>query len=497
MQNSTYPPVWIFRKTVSEFIQSPQARVAIDAKISDIVHALARGTSQVAVIRSDGSLAMTVNSNTVIRWLARGHEVRECIPLEPVAAEENIRSDQSIFTALSRMIAQNHSSLLVIDHSDRLIGEITREQILAKIAGFIWDVAEAATECDPRDGVGGYSAMRRCQTEFSSQMLADSIPAEAILATITEINNEVHRRILADVVETLDHDGWGRPPLPFSLLVMGSSGRRENFLDPDQDNALIIADPDDADRLTTESYFIALATQLCDALAANGFTYCRGNMMATSPVWRKTSGEWRAQIRSWVRKKDPVLLMNCDTLLDFAHVAGTETLAADLHHYLLDMVRREPGFLRALYGIEENHSVGLDWLGRLAREKDDFGSIAEVNLKLRGLLPLMEGARLLSVAAGIEETSTTGRLDQLGARGIVDREATDGLVEAFRIITVRLLRHQINMRKAPAASSIRISHNEMERSERLALRAALRRIDHFRSRLPSRLESVALRSASV
>lgn len=491
-----YPPVWVFRTRAAEFIHRPPAGVAADARIGEIVQALARGASDVAVCRADGALIMAVDSNAVMRWLARGLELGDRVPLAPAPASETINADQSVFSALSHMIAHNRHSVLVVNDRGHLMGRIAREQILEKTAGFIWDVAVAgATPArDSKRADGNYTAMRRCQAEIASNMLDDDIPTEAILATITEINNDVHRRVVCDAIEELEADGWGKPPVPYSLLVLGSSGRQENLLDPDQDNALIIADPEAGDRLPTESYFIALATRLGDALAANGFAYCKGNMMAMSPVWRKTSTEWKAQIRSWVRKKEPVLLMNCDTLLDMAHVAGTERLADDLHHDLLDIVLREPGFLRALYSIEENHAVGLDWLGRLTREKDDFGSIAEVNLKLRGSLPLIEGARLLAVAAGITETSTTGRLAKLGTLGALNQELTEGLIDAFRTITMRLLQHQINMRNSPAASSIRIAHYALTHTERSTLRIALRRIDRFRSLLPSTLDRVVQRS---
>lgn len=496
MPINTYPPVWIFRTRVAQLVQPPSANVTSDAKISEIIQALAKGASRVAVCRLDGELALVADASAVMKWLARGLNATDTVPLQPVAASQMVSSDQSVFAALAHMISHNQTAMLVTDATGRPIGEISRERILEQVAGFVWDVACASAS--PTGGSGNgthYSAMRRCQTEIASSMLGDNIPAEAILATITEINNEVHRRVLSDAIEGLEADGWGKPPVPFSLVVLGSSGRQENFLDPDQDNALVIADPEDVDRLRTESYFIALAARLSDALAANGFAYCKGNMMATSPVWRKTSGEWRAQIRSWVRKKEPILLMNCDSLLDMLHVAGTEHLAVELHNHLLDMVRREPGFLRALYSIEENHGVGLDWLGRLVREKDDFGPIAEVNLKLRGLLPLVEGARLMAVAAGVIETSTTERIGQLGALGVLNEETTHGLIESYRTITVQLLRHQINMRSSPAASSIRVAHTSLTHSERSALRVALRRVDRFRSQLPASLEDIAQRPA--
>ncbi|MSO89125.1 MAG: hypothetical protein EXQ89_04035 [Rhodospirillaceae bacterium] len=41
--------------------------------------------------------------------------------------------------------------------------------------------------------------------------------------------------------------GRSPPPVALSLIVMGSGGRGESFLFPDQDNGIIIADyPDDA-----------------------------------------------------------------------------------------------------------------------------------------------------------------------------------------------------------------------------------------------------------
>jgi hypothetical protein len=37
-------------------------------------------------------------------------------------------------------------------------------------------------------------------------------------------------------------EGYGRPPVPYAWLALGSEGRREQTLRTDQDNALIFAD---------------------------------------------------------------------------------------------------------------------------------------------------------------------------------------------------------------------------------------------------------------
>lgn len=488
MAASHYPPNWVFHTPVADLASPAGAVLPADAKLEDIARALVGAAGTAAVCRPDGVLAGLVDARLVMGWLLKGFGSADRPPLPAGPALEVVRADETAFSVLTRMIAEDRGVLAVAGRDGRFRGIVTREAILARIAGPVWNVARAAAELDDNAASGPLMAMRDCQTALAARMLEDEIPAESILAMITEINNEVHRRVVVASVAALQADGWGAPPCAYSFLVMGSSGRGENFLDPDQDNALVFADTEDATRPAVESYFIALSDRITTALAAAGFPHCKGNMMATSPVWRKSASEWRLQIRSWVRRKDPVQLMNCDTLLDFVHVSGTADLAAELRRQLLDMVRREPGFLRALYSIEEDHGVALDWLGRLAREKDEFGPTAETNLKLRGLLPLIEGARLAAVSAGLSETSTVARLRGVGATGAIDSETAEGLVEAYRIITARLLRHQIALRDATTGSPIRIPHGDLSRADKSALRDALRRISRYRAQLPALLE---------
>lgn len=495
-----YPPHWLYQSQARDFVEPPTASVRQDARISDVVSVMSSNTSHVAVMQPDGTFSHLAEAHTILQWFARGLSLSDRLPPPVPNASQTIPAHASVLTALSHMIALERSAIPVVDGDGRLLGLFNRDRILTRASGFVWDVAQAGAQgaASGGDSTGNpRTAMRQWQLAIAETMLDDEIPAEAILATITGINNEVHRRVLADAITALENDGWGTPPILFSFLVLGSSGRMENFLDTDQDNALIIGEPEPNSREATQTYFIAFAERIADGLAASGFPHCKGNMMGTSPVWRKTADEWRRQIRTWVRRKEPVLLMNCDALLDMSHVAGHEHLAKDLHRDLLDIVRREPGFLRALYGIEEDHGVGLDWLGRLAREKDDFGSVAELNLKLKGLLPLIEGARLLAVSTGLTETSTVARFRKLCKVGVIHEDTMADLIFAFRMIAARLLRHQIAMRQLPGSSPIRVAHASMSRAQQAALRAALRDIARFRSQLPSLLESAAMRAVEV
>ncbi|MGD9667819.1 MAG: DUF294 nucleotidyltransferase-like domain-containing protein [Hyphomicrobiaceae bacterium] len=483
---------WIYQSPAQDLIELPSAVLRRDATVRDVVGVIGRYDDCVAIVADNGTLMQLADTLAIIGWFARGLSMNDTLPPPSSTAVRTIGADASVLATLAHMIAHQQSCVAILDNRGLLKGVVRRDRILAKAAGFVWDIARAAGAEEvgkPRSG----HAMRDLQASIAEDMLAAELPTEAILATISGINIEVHRYVLADAVVSMENDGWGKPPVPFSFIVLGSSGRLENFLDTDQDNALIIGEsrPEPEQREQAQTYFIALSQRLADGLAASGFPHCKGNMMATSPVWRKTESEWSQQIRIWVRRKEPILLMNCDALLDMAHVAGAADLAGKLHQDLVRLVSREPGFLRALYSIEENHGVGLDWFGQLTREKDIFGPVAEVNLKLRGLLPLIEGARLLAVGAGIRDTSTVARLRALVGRGVVSEDTITGLVESYRLIAAQLLHHQIATLQSRASSPVNVTHDSMSPAQRTALRSALRRIATFRSQLPSLLESTA------
>ncbi|MGX8249623.1 DUF294 nucleotidyltransferase-like domain-containing protein, partial [Escherichia coli] len=76
----------------------------------------------------------------------------------------------------------------------------------------------------------------------------------------------------------------GPPPVPYCFMVAGSMARDEQLLLTDQDNALVLDDSFDPDE--HDAYFAELAQFVSDGLAACGYSYCKGGIMATNPKWR-------------------------------------------------------------------------------------------------------------------------------------------------------------------------------------------------------------------
>ena len=97
---------------------------------------------------------------------------------------------------------------------------------------------------------------------MAEQLFADNVPAPEILALISQINSDLHRRVVDMLVRRMADEHLGPPPVDFTLIVMGSGGRGESAIGADQDNGFILADYDDADHRAVDRWFIDLAVRM-------------------------------------------------------------------------------------------------------------------------------------------------------------------------------------------------------------------------------------------
>jgi len=277
-------------------------------------------------------------------------------------------------------------------------------------------------------------------------------------------------------------NGWGDPPLDYCTIVMGSGGRGESFLFPDQDNGFILADYDDDDHARVDAYFIELAERMTRALDAVGFPLCRGHVMATNPLWRKSLSQWRQQISLWMRRRSDVTVRLSDIFFDFRAADGTPSLAAKLRDHVTRVLARSPAYIRDMYTLQAEHKVALGLFGRLLTERDEHGA-ERLNLKYNGTLPLVEGVRLLALGNGVPETATLARIDALHGKGVLDADDRDYLGGAFRLITDLMLRQQIADFRAGRAVGNWVPLATLSRRERDMLADGFGAIEKFRERL--------------
>jgi signal-transduction protein with cAMP-binding, CBS, and nucleotidyltransferase domain len=329
------------------------------------------------------------------------------------------------------------------------------------------------------DSLEGLMAIKDAQVALAASLLRDKVPAPEVQAVLSRINRDIHCRILDSHLAEMASGSWGAPPVAFELIIMGSGGRGENFLYPDQDNGFILDDYPDEDHDRIDGFFIELAERMTRDLDRVGFPLCNGFVMATNPLWRKTRTQWRDQVRIWGRKRSTIAAQHANILFDFQGAYGTGQMAADLRGEVTAIARSSPTFLMELTREADRAGVALGWFGRFDVEKEEAGHKGEINLKYRGTLPLVTSLRLLALRAGIEETSSLGRIAALHRLGLLNANDADYLSCAFAQITSLLLRQQLNDFEAGKRVTNFVHPKTLSKREKKMLVDFLKAIDGF------------------
>ncbi len=331
----------------------------------------------------------------------------------------------------ARLLRERRRAFGVVDRDLRPLGLLTTEAALTPLL-------------DPlrtylgRDELANWTE----RATLWSALLRDGQAPTAVQSVMAGLNDALFARTIESCVQAMAEDGWGEPPVNFTVLLMGSGGRHESFLHPDQDNGFILADYPDAQHDQVDRWFIELAGRFTRALDEAGFPLCRGHVMATNPVWRKSISQWRAQIAGWAHRRSLQSVMWADIFLDFRTVGRAAEMGGELRAAVLQICAEQPLYLKQLSWEHVRHDVPLGLFGQLlgepAAEHHD-----EIDLKLRATLPLVGLIRMLALRNGIAETGTLDRLRALIAAGRISEGFGAMLAEDFAILTSLRVRQQI------------------------------------------------------
>ena len=461
-----------------------QVVISADTSVAEMLTRMSGVRTTCALITDgDGRLLGLVTEQDVTRRVAlkcSGQEPVSSIMTSPV---QSVQAEDFLYRAIARMRRFRWRHMPVIDRDERPVGEIMLNDALGVAAEqAIHQIDLVAHE----GGIEGLREVKAAQVQIATELQSDNVPAPEIQALITDINRGIHRRIIDAQLAAMKAEGWGDPPVDFSLLIMGSGGRGENFLTPDQDNGFILDDYPDERHPEIDGFFIELAGRRTFDLNAVGFTYCRGYVMATNPMWRKNQSQWREQLRIWGRRHSSIAVQLGDIFFDFACGYGRTSFVRELREHAYAMVRDSPDYIRAVEAELFDHGVALGWFGRFVTEsghdvKDEHKG--KINLKHSGTLPLVGFIRLLALRDGIKETSTLRRMAGLHEAGALSDNEYDYLKGAFNHIAFLLLRQQLADFRADLPVGNHVHPNDLTQREKDILTDSLRAIEHFRKRV--------------
>ena len=153
---------------------------------------------------------------------------------------------------------------------------------------------------------------------------------------ITALNDRVTFKFLRLTEQEMQDEGYGKPPVRYSWMALGSEGRREQTLRTDQDNALVFETVPAEDKEAVQKWFLTFSQRVVNGLARYGFPLCPGEIMASNPQWCLTEQEWQRTFLNWVNNPTPETLRMASIFFDFRELHAATPFLAELRTLLHD-----------------------------------------------------------------------------------------------------------------------------------------------------------------
>lgn len=299
---------------------------------------------------------------------------------------------------------------------------------------------------------------------------------EEVTALLTVASDSLARRLLQ-----LGEEKFGKPPVPYCFVVVGSQGRRGMGLASDQDNCLVISDDY---RPEHEEYFRNLTTFVCEGLDKAGQVLCPGEMMAMTPQWRMTVSEWIATFRTWITAPEPDALLHAQTFFDFRGIYGSLELADEVHAAAVEMAHGAGRMHAHLAALAARREPPLGFFrGFVLDRSGEYANTLDV--KKGGIAAVVQMARLFALASGVPDVGTIARLKAASGHAVSEQGAA-GLIDAYEFLFTITLRQQVEQLRAREKASYHIDPNALGKMDREHLRDAFQIIKNMQTALATK-----------
>jgi CBS domain-containing protein len=405
-------------------------------------------------------------------------DMDEAIGKVMTASPFSLPSSASAFDAAIAMTGQHIAHICVVDR-ERLVGVVSERDLfsLQKV-----DLVHLARTIRQASRVSILTSLRTDIRQLVESMLAHGASSTQITHIITLLNDHTVCRVIELCMA--EHGDVG---IPFTWLCFGSEGRREQTLHTDQDNGILFEAEDAAHAASIRAKLLPLARKINEALAECGFTLCKGNIMASNPELCLSQLEWESRFNRFIRSATPENLLSSSIYFDFRVIWGEPAQAEKLFDCVLHKVSTNTLFQRML---AQNALVLRPPIGRfrdfvVARSGSEKDTL---DLKRQGLMPFVDGARLLALSHGIAECNTLERFSRLKAQGVIEAKDADAYEEAYHFIQlIRMQQHQRQDREGRPFSN-RIDPDNLNHLDRRILRESFRQAKRLQASLALRYQ---------
>lgn len=416
--------------------------------------------SSVLLIEQGHLLGLVTDRDLRNRALAAGLD--PALPVVDIAtiAPLTVQHLQPAFEALLLMARHQIHHVPVLD-GQRVVGVLTATDLSEQNSHSAIYLASQVHEQTSLAGL--VHAASRVKALLRHLAAADA-SAYSTGHLVTAITDALTARLLQ-----LAEARLGPPPVDYAWVAAGSQARSEQTAKSDQDNCLVLDDR--YDEASHGTYFKALADEVTHGLDACGYVYCPGEMMARTDTWRQPQRRWLEYFHQWTFTPDQTALMLTCVFFDMRLVHGRDSLLDGLRSKVLQHTRDRSLFLAHMVANALKHRPPLTMFGGIAPVR--HGELRDaVDLKLHGIVPIVDLARIHALAGGHPEVNTHDRLlAAAGSRQVSEQNAHD-LRDAFEFLATLRIRHQANQIAMDREPDNFLSLSELSNFERSQLKDA-------------------------
>ncbi|MFE7063713.1 DUF294 nucleotidyltransferase-like domain-containing protein [Sutcliffiella sp. NPDC057660] len=453
-------------------VQDVMKETFIQAASTDTIQSVAKKLSKTndtaAVITEDNHLQGIITMHDFVnRVVTKGQSLTQPVHTFMTPNPITIERTAYFYEAITTMLLHGIKHLPVTD-GKKTVGLVTLTELLQiKSANFLKGTTQITTanhETLPTIKTALYSTL--------GTMLQQQVPTLHAL----DVMNTLYDQLIQRCVELAIEEMPASPSSRFCFYLMGSAGRREQFLLTDQDHFLVYED--DSNR----EYFQKLSEKIVANLELAGYKRCPGDMMASNPQWSGTSEQWYNRIREWVLHATNDRLLLAQNFFSYRLVYGDNKLHEQFKTNIEQSLDRAKIFLYRLSQLERENPISaleqpIRSIFRMQKKT--------IDLKKHILFPYHHSLQILALMNGITYGTPIEKIDQLYEKNILSNSFQKDLKASIESILDYYVKNRWNQHQKGEKLTSTLDLTQLTTREKEELMLSIRLIKELQSHMLS------------
>ncbi len=377
---------------------------------------------------------------------------------------ETIRENAFVYRAIGRMTRLRYRHLGVRDDNGMLTGIVSARDLLKVRAGAALVLDDGIETAENHEEL---AAAWATLPAVVNSLLSDEVDARIVCRIVSEEIRSMTRRAAVLAVRRMEDSGRGPPPCRYSVLVLGSGGRGESMLVPDQDNAVVFEAGEPGGPV--DNWFAEMAGHMSEILDKAGHSLlqgrCHGEKSAMARIARRVAGTHQG-LGGQVAPRGPA--QRGHLLRRDSRSRATTPLARRSSTSAMPPATRMRAFAKLLGENVSSIGSALTMFGGFKTDGN------RLDLKKHVLFPVSAMARALAIRHDVRQRATRDRLDGLGEIGSTQDLAA--LADVHRLALELVLAQQSADIEAGLRPGTLVEVDSLPRERKADLREGLKRI---------------------